>query len=194
MRPRRWLPCVIVVLASCLGACAKPPTRGPADHGTSCAGVGMSTLPGACIRFLDPAPTFSLAKAAAGVEIAYEVIVEADISGVVPRAQDAGDCDIPGASGLTVFERLEGGDLHYCACDSGLCAPFEDDSPRTIPAGRSTQRFTWNGTSWDGASDTDNPYGPPMPPGTYVLEVSAVGSVDGALFEIRNSIEVTLTP
>ena len=133
------------------------------------------------------------APGAAGIDIAYYVIVEAEIPKVVPRAQDAGNCTSPGASGLDVFERIEGNDQRYCECDSGLCAGPSDD-PRTIPAGQTAHSLHWTGTNWGGASDTSNPLGPRLPAGVYTLEVSAVGTIRGEQFDIRNQFELTLTP
>ncbi|HLT36413.1 MAG TPA: hypothetical protein VK034_09005, partial [Enhygromyxa sp.] len=98
-----------------------------------------------------------------------------------------------GPSGLIVFERLSGDDQQYCLCDSGLCAG-PGSSPVTIPAAQTPASFEWNGHNWYGPSDTSNPLGPPFPVGSYVLEVSARGTVGGAPFEVRNQFAIELTP
>lgn len=156
----------------------------------SCAGIGSSDLPGACIWFPSPGDTWSLAEAAAGIAIPYHVIVEADVPDVMPQPQDAG-CGQPDASGLIVFAILQGGDQQYCLCDVGICPAPTDVF--TIPAGDSAFEFEWNGVNWNGPSDTNNPYGPPFPAGEYTLEISAIGTVGGAPFEVRNTFAVTLT-
>lgn len=200
-----WLVLVCASLLACAGtgssaseAGSVPDTSATSDKSRepgeprSCAGVGSSTLDGACIWFPEPAGSFTLAEAGAGIEIPYVVFVDAELPDVVPRSQDAGDCFNPGESGLTLFEDLGGGEQRYCLCDEGLCAP-QTTEPRTIPAGRTAQSFVWTGVNWWGASDTDNPYGPPFPAGTYTLEVSAVGTVGGREFRVSNRYELTLT-
>jgi hypothetical protein len=176
--------------SGCAGA--KPPSD-PSKPPSRCAGIGSSNLEGACIWFPEATGSWTLAQAAAGIEVPYAVIIEAEIPKVIPRAQDAGHCTQPGPSELDVFEQLEGNGQSYCECDSGLCAgPSED--PRTIPAGQTAQMFRWTGTNWSGASDTNNPLGPPFAAGVYTLKVSAVGTVDGEPFEVSNHFELTLTP
>ena len=157
----------------------------------TCMGVGSSTLAGACIWFPESGATWSIAEAAAGVTIPYVVLVEADISGVIPRPQDGGGCGQPGASGLILFEDLSGAGQRYCICDEGLCAA-PPPTPVTIPAGQTSSEFTWTGRSWWGPSDTGNPMGAPFPPGSYTLEVSAVGTVSGEDFRVAGSFAVTL--
>ena len=62
----------------------------------------------------------------------------------------------------------------------------------TLPAGQASGEFTWTGRSWWGPSDTGNPMGAPFPPGSYTLEVSAVGTVAGEDFRVAGSFPVTL--
>jgi hypothetical protein len=61
-------------------------------------------------------------------------------------------------------------------------------------AGQTLASFSWTGINWTGASDWGNPEGPPFPAGVYILEVNAIGTVDGVEFEVRNEFEVTLSP
>ena len=111
---------------------------------------------------------------------------------VIPWSQDAGNCDTPEASGLILFEDLNGNAERYCVCDQGLCGspPLV---PATIPAGQTPGAFTWTGRNWWGPSDTGNPLGDPFPAGTYTLEVSAIGTVDQVSFSVSNTFTVTLT-
>ncbi len=157
-----------------------------------CTGVGSSTLAGACIFFESAGGSWSLSEAAAGIEIPYTVLVEAEIPGVVNSKQDAGGCGQPGPSGLILFEDLGGDGERYCLCDTGLCAD-PPQIPVTIPASETSATFAWTGTNWWGPSDTGNPLGEPFPAGTYTLEVSALGAVDSVEFAVSNSFEVTLT-
>ncbi len=163
------------------------------DPPESCAGVGSSSLSGVCIWFPTAGESWTLAEVAKGVTIPYQLIVEADVANVVPRSQDAGGCGQPDASGLILFERVSGGDdLQYCVCDTGLC-PGAPNAPATVPAGATPYVFEWTGVSWFGPSDFGNPHGPPFPAGEHVLEVSAIGTVDGKEFEVSNTFKITLT-
>ncbi|MCA9683871.1 MAG: hypothetical protein KC457_16845 [Myxococcales bacterium] len=162
-------------------------------HGKDCAGVGTSTLPGACIDFAGDGGSWTVAQAAAGIDIPYTLVVETDIAGVVPRPQDAGRCGSPELGGLILFERiLDGDETRWCMCDTGLC-PSGPNEARTLTTGRSQGSFRWNGVEWQGPSDTNNPQGPPLAPGVYTLEISAVGTVEGRPFEVRNRFTITLT-
>lgn len=160
---------------------------------TSCEGVGVSNLEGVCIWFPEPGGLWLLEEAAAGIEIPYYVIVEADVPDVVPVEQDIGGCQEPGPSGLITFERLTGNEQGYCLCDLGLCGPPGGEPAGTVMAGEWPASFSWTGVNWSGPSDTNNPPGPPFPPGEYTLEVSAIGTVGGVDFEVRNTFNLSLT-
>ncbi|MBM4395399.1 MAG: hypothetical protein FJ087_06875, partial [Deltaproteobacteria bacterium] len=137
---------------------------------------GTSTLPGVRIEFSDTAEcAFTQSKAAAGVKIGYQVIVEHDVTDVKTMPQDAGHCDQPAwTDGLILFEDLGGQGQRYCKCDSGLCAP-PAPKPVTLKKGVYPFEFVWHGRNWAGPSDTGNPEGSPFPPGHYVLQVGAIG-------------------
>ncbi len=178
-------------------------TSGDASAGDSapdappCATTSQSDLPGVHIE-IDPSRcVFSLAQAHAGIAIGYDVIVDANVPGVVPRSQDAGNCGAADGSGLIPFESVAGAGQHYCVCDTGLCPP-PTGAPVTLPAGRYHHTFMWDGTNWSGPSDTGNPEGPPFPAGTYTLTVSAVGTTpaDGSAssFTVAGTLAITLTP
>src|SRR5262249_45250678 len=154
-------------------------------------------LPGAHIAIDASRCVFTLAEARAGITVAYEIVIDAAIPNVVPRAQDAGGCGAPDASGLIPFESFEGNGQHYCICDEGLCRP-PTGTAVTISAGHYGHGFTWDGTNWTGPSDTGNPKGAAFPAGTYALRVSAVGtwSADGAMvpFTVVGTLPITLVP
>src|SRR5258708_735203 len=71
-----------------------------ADLTSSCKTTSSSNLPGVTINFVSPDCTFTLAQAAAGIRIPYQVKIESATTNVVPKPQDAGGCDIPDQSGL----------------------------------------------------------------------------------------------
>src|SRR5581483_3046517 len=64
-----------------------------------CATGGMSSLPGVSVVFPDQPCTFTLAQAAAGIHVDYQVVVAQGAGSIVPKPQDAGGCGHPGASG-----------------------------------------------------------------------------------------------
>lgn len=134
---------------------------------------------------------FSLAEAAAGISIGYEVVIDADVPDVVAQAQTT--CTGPGPSGLAVFEQISGNGQSYCICDSGLCPP-PPDTPKTLKAGTYPGSFEWDGKNWSGPSDTGNPKGPPFPAGSYELLLSAKGTQGTTPFDVQSTLVVTLVP
>jgi hypothetical protein len=165
---------------------------GGQGDGGGCQQTATSTLTGASIRFLPPLRcVYTLAEAAAGISIGYELVIAQDIPDVVPQAQAT--CVLPGASGLYVLELVTGNGQNYCLCDNGLCVAPPSD-PTTLRAGTYAATFLWDGMNWYGPSDTGNPKGPPFPAGSYVLEVSAQGTRAGAGFEVQDSLPLTLVP
>jgi hypothetical protein len=169
----------------------------PVDPGVNlCAPGGSSELPGVKLEFIGASCTFTLAQAAAGLEIPYQVVVDDDVTGVVPKPQDSGQCDKPGPSGLILFEKLDGGGQQYCICDTGLCA-FQEQAV-TLKKGTYPGKFSWDGKNWSGPSDTGNPKGKDFPAGKYTLEVSAKGraKVFGVNqdFTVWATIPVNLVP
>ena len=107
--------------------------------------------------------------------------------------QDWGACTDAGPSGLNVLEYLSGGGQEYCLCDVGLC-DLPPPDPAMVLAGQTDAIFSWDGINWTGPSDFGNPEGPPFPAGVYILELSAIGTVGGVDFEVRNEFELTLVP
>ena len=160
---------------------------------TDCKEGFVGDLTGVSIHFEGAPCSFTVAQAAAGIEIPYQIVVSEAVSGVIAVPQDAGHCGQPGPSGLIPFTRLSGNDQNYCICDTGLCQGPSDE-PVTLVVGSHAGAFNWDGVNWAGPSDTGNPKGEPFPPGTYQLSVSAKGTVDGVAFEIEGTLGVQITP
>jgi hypothetical protein len=181
---------------------ADAPQEDPSDAPLCPAAVTISDLPGVSLRFVDAPCALSLAQAAQGVRVKYEVVVEAPPEGVPravwPRPQDAGGCGLPGDSGLIVSEQVQGEQRRWCLCDTGLCqAPEEVYGELTL--GAYPGEFVWDGVEWEGPSDFGNPPGPPVPAGAgYEFVVSAKGRVrfSGAErdFTVEARAPFTLTP
>ena len=97
---------------------AEPPVPGPRLPGFdgtptdpfTCGDPPPSILPGVSFDLSGNPDTMTLGEAAAGVRFQYEVVIEKDLEGVVPRPLDAGRCDQPDASGLRILERISGDD------------------------------------------------------------------------------------
>ena len=142
-----------------------------------CAIDGFSSLPGVAITFSTTDCTYTLAEAAAGITIDYDLIAEPDVPSVYPVPQNS--CGEPDASGLIPFEELSGDGQKYCLCDIGIC-PAPGGMSNPVPAGTYPGTFSWDGVNWNGPSDFGAPKGEPFPPGDYTLRVSAVGEYDEA--------------
>jgi hypothetical protein len=148
----------------------------------------------------DVACRFSLAQAAAGVDIPYTLVVDADVTGVT-RTDTAVSACLPDrrSPDLFFFEEVSGNQQGYALRDLGFCPP-RTDAPFTLRAGRYQHTFHWDGVNWSGPSDTSQPKGPPFPAGVYTLRLSAGGEHVPAGGEMRRAYEVagtlalTLTP
>jgi len=153
-----------------------------------------STIPGVSINFASQPCTFTLAQAAAGIAIDYEVTVDQEIASFSPSPQDMGQCGTPDSSGLIVFERLSGNGQSYCLCDQGPCVGVTTKT--TVKAASYPAKFVWDGLNWTGPSDTNNPKGAPFPAGSYILEVSTRGSLDASTGLVTASAQfpITLVP
>ena len=188
-----------LVLAAAGVGCGPGESAAPGGAASvTCKPVSTSTLPDVSLHFLATDCSFTLAEAAAGLTIDYEVEIAADVPGVAPEAQDAGNCETPQPYGLVVHEVLAGGAEQYCLCDVGLC-PGNPLPPVTLGAGTYPGSFGWQGENWGGPSDFGAPKGAPFPAGTYDLVVSATGTVTeaGSLpvpFSVTGKLPITLTP
>jgi hypothetical protein len=159
---------------------------------------------------------YTLAEAAAGIRIPYELVIEEGVTGFTPAPYPYRI----GLAGLVVQESVTGGTSSYCNCDRGLpnwSCPGNDGgyfSPHTtrddggvpvpfpgecsaidlLPGVRPLE-FEWTGRNWSGASDTVRPLGAPFPPGDYVLTVFTLpGYIDGALVQASARFVIRLVP
>jgi hypothetical protein len=96
---------------------------------------------------------------------------------VTPLPQDDGRAGKPGAGGLFPFAEIRGGEQYYGLRDVGL-GPSTAGHRFFLKQGTYTATFAWDGRNWRGPSDTNQPKGPPFPPGTYEARVRVVGKVD----------------
>ena len=187
-----------VILTACGSVTAQPladkPTEiaSPDNEASRCNTQYSSTLPGVRIEFPAPRCSWSLAEARAGLHISYELHIDQDIEGVIPRSRN---CALPGPSGLILFEDLRGNGQSYCLCDQGLCAEPSDD-PSTARKGVYARTFKWEGRNWDGPSDMLNPKGKFFPTGTYTLTISVQGYWQGPsgrdVFKVVGTIDINL--
>ena len=144
------------------------------DPALRCGVTSSSTLPHVSFDVSGNPCSLTLAQAAEGIDFVYRTKIEADVPGVVTSSLDAGRCDRPDASGLAVLEMVSGATERYCLCDTGLCLP--ETLTVDLLSGVYESTFFWDGRSWEGPSDTNNPKGPPFPPGTYRFTVRAEGT------------------
>ena len=132
-----------------------------------------SNLPGVSLDLSGNPPVLTLAQAERGVTFLYRARIESPLPAVTSMPLDAGGCDQPDASGLSIFETITG-DHTYCLCDTGRCG--RGNSTVDLVPGVHEASFEWDGREWFGPSDTQNPKGDPFPPGTYEVRVTASGT------------------
>ena len=157
--------------------------------------VSNVSLEGVEIRFPGTC-RWAIGKVREGIDIPYEVVVEEEISGIVPTPTDAGSCDRPGDSGLITSVVFQGDDQRWCRCDTGNC-PRPQYKPKTLEPGTYRNTVHWEGRNWTGPSDTGNPKGEPFPPGTYEMSVQTRGErafPDGRRkkFKVEATMEIEL--
>jgi hypothetical protein len=170
-------------------ACGDPPLF-------ICDATSSSTLPGVRFDVSENPCVITLEQATGGVSFNYRTEIDADLPGVSSIAW-ANGCDPQDASGLSVLERIQGGDQAYCLCDVGRCMPrtYEVD----LFQGTHESTFAWHGRNWSGPSDTGLPEGDPFPAGTYEFTVEAKGTYRASgggdePFEISASVRFHLIP
>jgi hypothetical protein len=120
--------------------------------------------------------TFTVAEAAKGIKIPYEIVVADDIPGVAPMPPGPSFNTPAGKSGLYPYIRITGNDQVYAPLDYGLGAPPEPQF-QALKKGTYAASFDWDGRNWQGPSDTGQARGAAFPPGTYTITVTAVGRV-----------------
>ena len=170
--------------------------------GAACNIGATSSLPGVTLRFTGTVCTFTLAQAAAGISIPYELVVDHDIAGTYPHRQYSGDCSSPSHQGVYPLESLTGNGQIYALVDLGLpCADAGANSepPVTITKGTYSATFQWQGKNYSGPSDTNTRPGAPFPIGNYTLTVDAMGTVDAdggprTPYDVNASFHVVLVP
>ena len=142
-----------------------PPLSAP----VACVATVTTTLPGITARVKNTRCDFTLAQAAAGITIDYEIVVAANLPALYIQS-------ITGqtATALSLFSSLKGNGQRYCLCDTG-------PGPSTIkqldvPAGAYAGAFAWDGTNWGGPSDTGEKKGPAFPAGVYTLSLHGKGA------------------
>jgi len=147
----------------------------PDSSGNLCQASGTSTLEGVRLDTADNPCELSLADIQSVPAVFnYSVIADKDAFGVISVPLDGGECDQPDpGSNLRVQETIEGNGQKYCLCDTGLC--MFQPTPQTVPQGTWPVEFSWDGTNWNGPSDTGNPHGPLFVPGAYTFTVQAEG-------------------
>jgi hypothetical protein len=176
---------------ACIDAGPSEDAGPPPDAGLECASTSNSTLSGVDVAWPAQRCVFTVAEAAAGIGVDYDVVVTGTVAEVDTRPQASG-CGTPSADGLIWFEQLGGGGQQYCLCDTGLCP---GDPVRSTPVpGTHRLTFTWMGRNWFGPSDTGNPMGDPFPPGSYVLTVTSVGAQSGTEYQVEGTFAVHLVP
>ncbi|HEY2513968.1 MAG TPA: hypothetical protein VGI39_24040, partial [Polyangiaceae bacterium] len=180
-----------------------PDSSTPPDGSTpqACTSTQTSDLDGVTIKFTQANCGFTLAQAAAGIDLTYEIDVAHDIDGATFRPLDEGRCNKPkDGSGLAPMETVAGNGQSYSLFDVGGCVfadggGFEDT---TIKAGTYARTMHWDGKNWKGPSDTSNPEGAPFPAGTYALNVDAQGtqaSDAGAVpYDVNGKLTIVLVP
>ena len=158
--------------------------------------IGQTTPIESVVRITFPnrGYKFTVDEASRGIRIDYNIAVDKDVHDVIPKAQDVGNCTLPDASGLIVFEKLTGNGQSFGLFDKGLGQPGR--TPLVVRKGVYPHTFQWDGKNWRGPSDTSVPKGPPFPPGVYTLSVSAIGEqeigTERRRFRIEASVPVTL--
>lgn len=160
---------------------------GTTDAAGCAPGTGSTTLPALTVGFPPQRCVYTLAEAAAGITLAYEVNVASAVT-----IEQMLNCESGGPSGAVVVEAVQGGGQRYCVCDTGLCFPTTI-TPTLVP-GSYPSTLPWTGRNWDGPSDTGMPLGPPFPAGDYAFDVRITGTSGGAGFVVTGSLPIRLVP
>jgi hypothetical protein len=163
-------------LAQCESACDVPPS-------TPCAiDVEDPQLPGVRLHVEGDRCRVQTGREH---EFRYRLELDDPIDYTVPESSGCGYCGGYGDDPLALVQYSIGaGDIRYCMCDVGCCAPDTARS-ETLAAGTFEQVIVWPGRQWDGPSDTDEPLGAPFPEGDYdvsvTFEVPSLGSITARL-------------
>jgi hypothetical protein len=183
---------VSLVLMAPLSACSAQwgadQTDEPVREG--CPAGGMTHFIGVEVRFPPQRCQITLAEAIDGHVFEYDLSVESDLVGVIPRP--AGNCGSTGPGGLLWEEKVVGDNAAYFACQTPAASPT-GEVRMTLRQGIYRGFVAWNGKNGDVSSP-----GAPFMPGTISFEVRAVGEYDlqGTLqpFAVQGTMEVALRP
>ena len=162
---------------------------------TSCDRVmTSSTLPGVHFDLSGNHCRYTRAEVAAGIVLVYRTVVDAPLAGTVQQTLSPARCDPGDPSGLNVELNVGGGSQGFCWCDCGL--GMGGTVHTSLVLGSYTNALRWDGTNWDGPSDTGNPHGAPFPTGTYQFTVHTSGiAPDGVTpFTIQGTLTFDLVP
>lgn len=78
----------------------------------------------------------------------------------------------------------------YCLCDAGCCAPTQMQTIQ-LDAIESVATIQWQGRTWSGPSDTNNPMGDFFLPGHYDVVVTFQGYAAGT---VQASLPIEIIP
>lgn len=134
----------------------------------SCSGLGDGIE---LILELPNGGVYTQGELAAGVDFSVQLSVSNALVGVLPVAQDSGGCGEDQMGGLIYFVEVSGNDQQYCLCDVGNCGGLGID-PVDVEVGNYAAVFSWDGSSWIGPSDFNNPKGESFSPGQYTARAS----------------------
>lgn len=162
----------------------------PTSAPVACTATVATTLPGITAHVKNERCDFTLAQAAAGIELAYEIVIANDLPPLFPTAYVTGERALP----LLLFGTIEGQGQKYCICDTG--PGVAQMSELNVTAGTYPTSYAWDGRNWQGPSDTPSPKGAAFPPGTYTLKLHGEGShtkpAQGMPFTVDYNVDVTI--
>lgn len=166
--------------------------QGPDLAAESCEPTSSSTLPNVSFEFTGDRCSWTLDELSAGIKIPYVLTVGEEADGVPVDLQLA--CRGVNESGLQLvtLELITGsGDEHFCLCDEGDCAT--EIVTETLVSGQYFSEIDWDGSTWNGPSDTGTPRGPLFSAGPATASVSAAGELaDGTAFEVKATLPITV--
>ena len=146
----------------------------------TCKACSDKTIDGVKVCVSAPTCTF---HSGIGGTFTYAVTVD-DTAPVLHTAATGPGCAVCASYGADptsfVSWSIGGGDVRYCMCDTGCCAP-QTEKTITLDRGTKTGTIDWPGKQWNGPSDTGAPIGAPFPPGNYAVTVTFAGAKEGTL-------------
>ncbi len=125
------------------------------------------------VEFPKDGYTFTLAEAAKGIKIEYQIVVEEDVR-VIALLSAPSYREPAGPSGLHPNEQITGKGQSYSLSDFGRGVPPKE-VVLTIKKGTHKHSLEWDGRNWSGPSDFNSPKGKPFPAGTYDVTVTVTG-------------------